>query len=202
MTRLLVLVFALAACGSQAQEGLLCQGHRCDAVPLANTEWVLHAPREQEPCGMSFDAPPELLGVTERAAQRWSDATGCDVRVEAGGVRMKAYTPMFVDYLPGGRVGISERPNPDGSSETPCGIAVWGDGVEIKVLAISLHHPACELEHTVVHEMGHALSGIRGHSGDGALASGDSEHKSGVITESSLALVCSGLPCAAFRPEH
>src|SRR5689334_8283138 len=39
-----------------------------------------------EPCGMAFDPAPELADATRAAAERWSVATGCDVRVEAGGI--------------------------------------------------------------------------------------------------------------------
>jgi hypothetical protein len=148
---------------------------------------------------MAFDPAPELAEATERAAERWSAATGCDVHVDSAGVSLVAWRRMFVDDLPDGHVGISELPNPDGSSRTPCGLSTWRDG-RVAIIDVALSS-SCELGYAVAHEMGHALAGIQGHALDGVLAPGGTEGAADVITEASLGLVCSSLPCADFKPE-
>jgi hypothetical protein len=57
-----------------------------------------------------------------------------------------------------------------------------------------------EVAHTVVHEMGHELTGPSGHTADGLML--ESVPRGSKSTTATLALVCSELPCAWMRPEE
>lgn len=187
----LVLVLAIAACA---------QGAEID--PQLVGPFVLHASSpEPEPCGMAFDPAPALLAATEDAAARWSAATGCDVRVEAGGVPIVAWYSLFVEYREG-RALLSSI-NHGGTMRHICGLSTWtDDDSAVRIIDVSQPYPGCEdTEWSVMHEMFHALVGERGHSESGVGASGNDPDRSPRIDEASLLAVCSRRPCSAFTPE-
>ncbi len=169
MIRGLVLVLGMAACS---------QGAESEDPQLAGP-FVLHAGEpEPAPCGMAFDPAPELLAATEAAAARWSAATGCDVRVEAGGV------PVIVaDDL---RTASGKR-----AAEAWRHTAAEPDVCRRIDVDSELGGPI-----SVAHGLGHCL-GARGHAESGLMADG----APGVIDAASLSLVCSLLDCTAFAPE-
>jgi hypothetical protein len=195
MMRGLVLVMAMAACA---------QGAELEDPQLAGPFMLHQAEAEPEPvpCGMAFDPAPELLAGTEAAAERWSAATGCDVRVEAGGVPMKAWTSLFAETRPDGHTLLS-RINHGGTMRHICGLSTWTeDASAVRIIDVSLPYPGCEdVEWSVAHEMWHALVAVKGHALSGIGASGDSPDKSALIDAASLAAVCSSLPCSVFSPE-
>lgn len=168
MMRGLVLVLAMAACAQGAE-----------IAPQLVGPFVLH-PGEPEPapCGMAFDPAPELRGATEKAAERWSAATGCDVRVEAGGVPVVVARGLTTSG--GKRVAGAWRHT-----------AAEPDICRRIDIDDQLGGPI-----TVAHELGHCL-GARGHSETGLMAEG----APGPIDGASLALVCSALHCSVFVPE-
>lgn len=153
-----------------------------ELAPLADAVWVLH---DDEPCGMAFDPVPELLQDTVSAAARWSVATGCDVRVESGGIPIRAE-----GYLQ------------DETGDAACGLATWDDArTGVQTISIAMVDIRCLPPYTVLHEMGHALADIQAHSLSGVMAAAASKGKSTRINAASLELVCRGMHCAHFEPE-
>lgn len=147
---------------------------------------------------MAFDPTPDLEAATRVAAERWSTATGCDVRVEAGGVPMKAWARLFVEYREDGHALLADI-NHGGTMKSICGLSTWTDDESaVRIIDVSL---ACDEEDAVAHEMGHALARLRRHSFTGVMASGDNPERSPVIDAASLDLVCFELPCPAIEPE-
>jgi hypothetical protein len=149
--------------------------------------FVLHAP---EPCGMAFDPGPELLDVTQSAAERWSKAMGCDARVEAGGFAV-TQAPRVFNPTQGGEV---------------CALTEWDRSTITVATApgIRCEAPALVL---ILHEMGHALRGASPegqpvHSDTGLMRPGaDWRPSEDTIDEVSLSFVCEQAPCAGFTPE-
>lgn len=148
---------------------------------------------------MAFDPAPELEAATRVATERWSTATGCDVRVEAGGVPLKAWSSLFVEYREDGRALLSDI-NHGGTMRSICGLSTWTDDeTAVRIIDVSL---ACDVEDGVTHEMGHALARLKRHSFTGMMASGENPDRTHVIDAASLELVCYSFPCASFEPEH
>jgi len=126
---------------------------------------------------MAFDPAPELADATRVAAERWSAATGCDVRVEAGGV------PVVL------------HPNPTLADGTPRR-AVFDAGVgEIRYRAGNI--VSWTAETMLAHEIGHVL-GCHGHPGD---AMAEETALRAPISAEPLECVCAAFPCASFSPE-
>jgi hypothetical protein len=130
-----------------------------------------------EPCGMAFDVQaPELLAATTQAASRWSKATGCDVRVEAGG------TPIVV---------VNDLRTSTGKISAGA-MRHTGDNVCKRIDIDSVFGGP----QTLTHEMGHCLGAI-GHAASGLMAEG----APGVINTVTLEHVCAQVECQAFTPE-
>jgi hypothetical protein len=170
MIRGLVVAMAMAACaqGAELEDPQL-------AAPL-----VLH---ETEPavtiCGMAFDPAPELLAATEAAAERWSAATGCDVRVEPGGVPVRITSP---EERGGHRAAaVRDRATGDWSVGVAPGLLPW------------------TAETMLVHELGHVL-GCLEHTTGGLMAERFELYTP--IDASALACVCTAIACAVFAPER
>jgi hypothetical protein len=173
------LLFALAVLGCASGSEL--------RDPELMGPFVLH---ESEPCGMTFDPVQELLDATERAAKRWSKATGCDVRVEVGGFAV-THAPRVFNPTHGGEV---------------CALTEWDRSAITLATApgIRCEAPALVL---ILHEMGHALRGASPegqavHSDTGLMRPGGEWRPSeDTIDEVSLSFVCEQAPCAGFTPE-
>lgn len=136
-----------------------------------------------EPCGMSFAPASELLEATQRAAKRWSTATGCNVRVESGGV------PVVV---------LPEVIDSSGKPTRARTTTIWVDG---KLQTDRTEYRSDSLnqaDRIIPHEMGHALGGY-GHTEQGLMQEAPKLGES--IDADSLALVCKVLRCSVFRPE-
>lgn len=188
MTHRTVLVLLLGACA---------QGTELDSPQVGEPMPVDAAPAPA-PCGMAFDPAPELLGAAEAAARRWSAATGCDVRVQAGGIPIVAWPRLFVEYTDDGHALLSEI-NHGGAMKSICGLSTWErDQAAIRIIDVSL---ACDVDYALAHEMGHALAGVKGHAASGVLAAADDPDRSTVIDEHSLGGVYYSFPCASFVPE-
>jgi hypothetical protein len=169
-------------------------------VELASAEPVAKA--EPARCGMAFDPAPELLAATESAAEGWSAATGWDVRVGAGGLPVKAWASLFVEYTADGHALLSAI-NHGGTMRHICGLSTWtDDDSAVRMIDASLTYGNCEPEWAVAHEIGHALARMKRHSFTGLMASGESEDKSAMLDTASLALICYTQPCSVFHPEN
>lgn len=177
MMRGLVLVLAMAACAQGAEIDPQLVG---PFVPRAG---------ELEPasCGMAFDPAPELLEATEAAAVRWSAATGCDVRVEAGGVPVVLVRGLVT--ASGKRAAGAWRH----TAESDVCLRVDIDDEFGGPRAV-----AHELGHCLMHRVNLAPQNLAGsHAESGLMAEG----APGDIDGASLSLVCSSFDCAAFTPE-
>lgn len=136
-------------------------------------------------CVATFDVAPELLDAGGSAAARWSTASGCDIHVAGGGIPVRAQDYVF---------------NEEG--KRACGIATWNDErTAVLEIAVAVVDAACLPPYTVLHEMGHALAGIQGHTLSGVMADAASKAKSTRIDSASLQLACVGLHCSRFEPE-
>jgi hypothetical protein len=135
-------------------------------------------------CGLSFEADPGLLPEAESAASRWSAATGCDIRVEAGGIPLRAEDRVFDQ---GKRV---------------CGLSTWDEArTGVQAIEVAMVDLSCLPPYTVLHEMGHAIANIQAHTLSGVMAAASSKAKSTRIDAASLQLVCLGIACTRFQPE-
>lgn len=175
---LVCLAGACGACSAAGDSAVYSDGPV--PSPAAGTQL---AASEPEPCGVAFDPAPELLEATQRAAERWSAATGCDVRVDADGIPL-----VVLDEV------IDNAGKPTRGRTT----TVWVDGV-LRTDRIEYRRDSLDQVGRIVpHEMGHAIGGY-GHSGAGIMR--ERPKATDVIDSSSLELVCATLDCAAFEPE-
>jgi hypothetical protein len=161
----LVLLGLLAACGGNAES---------EPDLLATVPYVLH---DEPRFGLALTPHPALADATQRAAERWSSATGCDVRVAPGGVPV-----------------VHVRGLTTTSGKRAAGALRHTGNDVCKRIDIDdeLGGPR-----TVAHEIGHCL-GAHGHAESGLMAEGAG---SGVIEAASLTFVCSKVACTAFQPE-
>jgi hypothetical protein len=185
----LVLMLGLAACA---------QGAELEDPQLAGT-LVLHAGEpEPSPCGMAFDPDPELGDATEAAVARWCAATGCDVRVEAGGVPIRAQGFVFIGDGP---EAVYDS-DPQLERRQVCGAtltrAATGETVGIFV---STSEQRCDIRKTVMHETAHTMATPGTHATDGIGAEGGTPEQTNAVTSGTLEWVCERLPCSAFVPE-
>jgi hypothetical protein len=161
-----LLVAALAACGGAAES---------EPDLLASVPYVLH---DEPRCGLVLSPRPALADATQSAAERWSAATGCDVRVSPGGVPVIHVTGLVTTS--GKRAAGAWR-------------SYVGDDVCKRIdIDDELGGPR-----TVAHEVGHCL-GAHGHAESGLMAEGAGN---GVIDEATVEFVCSQVPCLSFQPE-
>jgi hypothetical protein len=163
----LVLMLGVAACA---------QGAEID--PQLEGPFVLHAggpEPEPAPCGLAFDPDPELLEATEAAAARWSAATGCDVRIEAGGIAVR----IASTEQRGGHQAAARRNRETGE---------WAIGVAPGLLPWTA-------DTLLTHEFGHVLGCVE-HTPDGLMA--EVIELYAPIDESALRCVCAVLECAVF----
>lgn len=149
-------------------------------------------------CYVAFSPDEALRPAAERAAERWSGATGCDVVLADGGIPIVAWSRLFVEYTDDGHALLSDI-NHGGTMRSLCGLSTWTeDESAVRIIDVSL---ACNAEDAVTHEMGHALSRLKRHSRTGVMAAGENTARSSAIDAASLELVCYELPCAAQNPE-
>jgi hypothetical protein len=124
-----------------------------------------------------FAAAPDLFTWAEDAAERWSAATGTDIRVGELGLLVASATGLTTS---------------DG--RRAAGGTLRDDAMRCTGVAIDSEFGG---PRTTAHEMGcHCLAGP-GHSDSGLCSS----HGSDLIDEASLAKVCAVWPCTAFAPE-
>jgi hypothetical protein len=128
-------------------------------------------------CQVVFTPDASTLEETTLVAARWAQATGCDIRVGAGGITVVTATEIL---------------DPEG--KTRQGVTNETDGVTtIRVIAV--RRPV-----VLVHEMGHALAG-NGHIDDELDGVLQRHGKGNLITAADLEFVCETLNCQTFTPE-
>jgi hypothetical protein len=147
---------------------------------------ALEAPEVQEPpaCEVVFTptAIPALVAEVTLAAERWSQATGCDIRVGEGGI-------------------VVEQSAADDPRLWNARAGRFSSGVTLFTPAGTLIVVREErVSEVIPHEMGHALAHTSGHGSDEAglthgLAVTD------CIRAADLEYVCEALDCAVFTPE-
>jgi hypothetical protein len=154
---------------------------------------------DAELCGLTLSPDAALFEETEAAAARWSAATGCDIRVGAGGVPVLAQARVFVvPDAEGARVADTD---PDGTATEACGAAAGHrrqlDGWTVYVATSP--RVFCPTAHGALpHELGHVLAASGGHAESGLMRNSATVDP---IDEASLAFVCGAFPCATFAPE-
>lgn len=148
------------------------------AQPVAPVETVSFE-TEVDPtfCQVVFTPDAELLEETTVEAARWSKATGCDIRVGAGGITVAMATEIL-NSEGKARQGVTNRTN----------------GV-ITIRVITARRSV-----VLAHEMGHALAG-NGHIDDELDGVLQRHGKGNLITAADLEFVCETLNCQTFTPE-
>jgi hypothetical protein len=172
MQRVVITSILLLACGCSVAE-------QADPVPVF----------EEPACGMAFDVPDDVLPEAERAAQRWSAATGCDVRIEEGGIPFFSYDQLF-GYESDGELYFSSQ----AGEFRLCGLSLPGEWTVVGPCTV-------DMELTSLHEMGHHLGG-EGHAADGGAMAYGTTHVRNIINSDTLTWVCEDFPCASFNPEQ
>ena len=135
-------------------------------------------------CSVVFSPDAELEAETAEAAARWSLATGCDIRVGEGGIRV--------------RLVEEQMPTPSGTmghGHTYCP----GEACKRSELVIDVARE--HVARTIAHEMGHALGSTAGHVEDDESALMFHTGGLGLITSPDLVLVCTVLDCSVITPE-
>jgi len=152
---------------------------------------AVEADAPEPPCAVAFDVPPELRAQTERAAERWSAATGCDVRIDEGGIPIVVLDEILEAD---GSLAIDSTGGPVRARTK----TVWIDG-ELTTARIEYRRDAAhDAGRIIPHEMGHALGGY-GHTDTGLLRATPANWEP--IDAASLSLVCERLACAEFSTE-
>jgi hypothetical protein len=189
---------ALLACCGEAPD--VTEFDPAFAVELST---IRPAPLEVGHCGMAFDPVSEMLELTKAAAARWSSATGCDVRVEPGGVPVRAQGFLFIEELPSGLVRVHDS-NPQLAFDELCGGTFWRPDGSVSHIIVATDSPSCPRGPGVStdHEAGHALARRRGHPATGLMADTNADGRTDVVNSASLVWICEALDCAVFVPEE
>lgn len=180
--------------------GLACHAEPEDGAALSSatvlrqadvSEATERAPREaatEARCGLALDPIPELLTATAVVAARWSAATGCDVRVEAGGLPVRFATDVELTT---------------GEGHSARGVAHRNDSGVVEFIGYTATDArlAWTVERTLAHEVGHALGCWDHTSESGASVLDQVWSSSAKITSAALECVCSTLECETLTPE-
>lgn len=147
------------------------------------------APEEGEPA-IVFTPDAKLATQTKTWAERWSKATGVDIRVGEGGIQVRAVDAVTIsdEDTCGATLHVLDRQNGEHlrsdlveiDTTPPKGCVGWG--------------------YTLGHEIGHALGAV-GHTEDGLMQPTLPLGVVHVIDDAALELVCANLDCAWMTPE-
>jgi hypothetical protein len=138
------------------------------------------APAEDEPtCGFALAPDAEAAAAAEDTAARWSAATGCAVTVREDGLPVLTVDQSY---------DLEGNPKHGGT---------WRDGDTLTRIELTRRNDPDAFARALLHESGHALRDIPGHSASGLMSATGGP----IIDAESLAFVCEGLGCTAFEPE-
>lgn len=162
-----MLALLLCACGQQA----------------SNTVGEAAGPIEAPRCEEVFTPAADIAELVESAAEQWSEATGCDVRVGDNGIPV-SFVDRIVDAHGNPQCGETHRLRDDS------GAIIGVDFIHISTsLADRCHLTARD----VLHEMGHGLAPHRGHAAEGLMAA--AWNATDYVDDVSRAFVCAELSC-------
>jgi len=183
MTRWIALAaLALVACAGEAPAPEVTTAPTL--APL--TESSAATEESPAPCEVTFSPDAALLDAFTAAAERWSAATGCDIHIGEGGIRVRIVARDDADLF-----------NAETGKYAPA-VTVMADGETRISFSPDWESRASRAP---MHEMGHALSRRSGaHSDDpNALMYWNPTQRE--ITASDLTFVCAELACTLFQPE-
>lgn len=134
-------------------------------------------------CSRVFTPTPEAEPYVAAAVERWSQATGCDVRIGEGGIPV-AMAPEIISDKGDMMTGVSNRAN-------------------CEVYEVFIAEYSTRKYETALHEVGHALhspcDAAHAHTETGIMTYNSREDR---IDEASLSLICEGFDCRAFNTEQ
>lgn len=114
----------------------------------------------EERCTVVFSPEESIAELAESAAEQWSEATGCDVRVGEGGVAIR-FVERITNDAGDPQCGVTHRMRDES------GAVVGARDIEISTNRVD----RCRLTaRDVLHEMGHGLAPRRGHTTEGLMA--------------------------------
>ena len=167
---------------------VLCAGCACGeeapraeaALAPAELAQVVTGPA---PCEVVFTPAADIEALVESAAEQWTEATGCNVRVGDSGIPV-SYVDRILDDQGHPQCGETHRVRDES------GAILGADFIHISTnLADRCHLPARD----VLHELGHGLAPRRGHAKEGLMAGAWNEVD--YVDEVARAFVCSELGC-------
>lgn len=140
-------------------------------------------------CSVALEPDAAVADVTDEWAGRWSAATGCDVRVESGGIPVRGVEDTLIED---GRTRCGATRRLHRGDET----------IQILDVEIDLTPPegCVGWGYTLGHELGHVI-GARGHTESGLMVEKLSLGTVHMIDAAALELVCAEAKCPAFNPE-
>jgi hypothetical protein len=145
---------------------------------------IADAPVEQAPasCEVLLSPSPELLGMAQSAAEQWSAAVSCNVRIGEGGIPM-ALVPRVLNAKGEPQCGVTHRLRDE------AGAVVGVSSIEISA---SKPDRCWQTARHVLHETGHAIVPQLGHAKLGLMAA--APDGTDWVDPAAVAFVSAGLP--------
>lgn len=178
MLRMLAaLALLTVACATEAPTGV-------QPEPLTAAAGAALETAPPPPCEVVFTptAVPAFVAEVSHHARRWAQATGCDIRVGGGGIRVEL-----------ARADDPRLFNPTTGTFAGGATVLLDSGITVVV-------PETHRAEAVPHELGHALARSARHGRDEGLMNG--VQVADCITASDLEYVCAALDCGVFAAER
>lgn len=130
-----------------------------------------------------FSPEPLIEESTRKALARWVTVSGISLQIDEAGI------PLI---LQDDWIYINNKPN--------CGNT---DFVNEEIILTTKKEKCTyfSFDSLILHEVGHAIAGVGGHSETGIMAKGGKAKNRECIDSASLELVCRTADCAVFKPE-
>lgn len=130
-----------------------------------------------------FSPEPGVQEATRKALARWAGASGIGLSIQENGISVISQEEWV--YVEG---------------KSNCGHA----DLTNNQIIVTTKREKCEyfsFESLLLHEIGHAIAGIGGHSDTGIMAKGGKANNRECIDSDSLELICRTADCEVFEPE-